>query len=467
MPHVAFSLLFFALGASVGSFLNVVVWRVPRGKSLVSPPSHCPSCGHRLSMSKDNIPVLGWLILRGRCRYCAEPVSARYPTVELFTGLMFVFFYLMFFVAHASPCAPQLRAMEPDLLGRVKFEPVMMRSIFQDAPMYLLLMFMMASLVAVTLIDAELYIIPLGIPWLMAAVGIAVHALIDRPTLPGAVNLTDPYGISAAIAAGGGIGLATSILLFRMGVIPQSFPKGEPLLEIESATAQPVSEDVKPGGLSRVMGRIVDWYRGEPTARQLELMRANRERKSREPKEEEPAPFPLPPHMTPAQIRAEMRKEMLFLMPPMVGALLFVAITMFVPPLRDGWRSLMLYHWLTGLLGAVVGALVGGFVVWIARILGTLGFGRISMGLGDVHLMFGVGAIIGAGPATVAFFLAPFAGIVVGAYMWLTRNRHELPYGPYLSLATGAVLLVYCPIAEYLRPGFEGLGIFVRNAIGF
>ena len=68
--------------------------------------------------------------------------------------------------------------------------------------------------------------------------------------------------------------------------------------------------------------------------------------------------------------------------------------------------------------------------------------------------------------ATMGFFLAPFAGICVGLYMWLTRNRHELPYGPYLSLATGVVLLVYCPIAEYLRPGFEGLGAVIRNSLG-
>src|SRR5687768_7161615 len=130
MTHVAFSLLFFALGASVGSFLNVVVWRLPRGKSLVSPPSHCPACGHRLSMLKDNIPVLGWLILRGRCRYCSQPISFRYPAVELFTGLMFVFYYLMFFVAHASPCAPLLRAGEPDIFGRIPMESALMRSIF-------------------------------------------------------------------------------------------------------------------------------------------------------------------------------------------------------------------------------------------------------------------------------------------------------------------------------------------------
>src|SRR5688500_12270015 len=154
---------------------------------------------------------------------------------------MFVFYYLLFFFAHTSPCSPLPRAREPDIFGRIPMESAMMRSIFQDAPMYLLLMFMMASLVAVTLIDAELYIIPLGIPWLMAGVGIVVHTIIDRPTLPGAVNLTDPRGISAAVAAGGAVGFAMTILLFRLGVIPQSFPQGEPLLEIEAADADAVT----------------------------------------------------------------------------------------------------------------------------------------------------------------------------------------------------------------------------------
>jgi len=76
------------LGLIVGSFLNVVIWRVPRGVSVVSPPSACPSCGHPVR-PYDNIPVLSWLLLRGRCRDCKAPISPRYPLVELGTGLLF------------------------------------------------------------------------------------------------------------------------------------------------------------------------------------------------------------------------------------------------------------------------------------------------------------------------------------------------------------------------------------------
>jgi leader peptidase (prepilin peptidase)/N-methyltransferase len=76
------------LGLLVGSFLNVVIWRVPRNESIVNPPSHCPGCGAAVR-TRDNVPVVSWLILRGRCRDCGEPISGRYPLVELGTALLY------------------------------------------------------------------------------------------------------------------------------------------------------------------------------------------------------------------------------------------------------------------------------------------------------------------------------------------------------------------------------------------
>lgn len=75
-------------GLLVGSFLNVVVWRVPRGESIVSPPSHCPACDAPVR-ARDNVPVLSWLVLRGRCRDCGAPISVRYPLVEIGTAAVF------------------------------------------------------------------------------------------------------------------------------------------------------------------------------------------------------------------------------------------------------------------------------------------------------------------------------------------------------------------------------------------
>ncbi len=76
------------LGLVIGSFLNVVIWRVPRGESVVSPPSACPRCGKPIS-PRDNIPVVSWLLLAGQCRTCNERISPRYPLVELGTAILF------------------------------------------------------------------------------------------------------------------------------------------------------------------------------------------------------------------------------------------------------------------------------------------------------------------------------------------------------------------------------------------
>lgn len=78
-----------AMGAAVGSFLNVVVYRLPRGESLVHPPSHCPGCDHVIR-PYDNVPVLAWMWLRGRCRDCRIRIPARYPGVEAVTGALAV-----------------------------------------------------------------------------------------------------------------------------------------------------------------------------------------------------------------------------------------------------------------------------------------------------------------------------------------------------------------------------------------
>ncbi|MBN1627427.1 MAG: prepilin peptidase, partial [Deltaproteobacteria bacterium] len=80
----AFSFLF---GLIVGSFLNVCIYRIPLKKSIISPPSSCPSCGERIRFY-DNIPIISYIILRGKCRRCGKPISIRYPFIELMTGLL-------------------------------------------------------------------------------------------------------------------------------------------------------------------------------------------------------------------------------------------------------------------------------------------------------------------------------------------------------------------------------------------
>ncbi|MEI6427103.1 MAG: prepilin peptidase [Pseudanabaena sp. ELA607] len=88
LEHLLLTIMALILGACVGSFLNVVVYRIPAGLSLVHPPSRCPHCHHPLQ-PWDNIPIFGWILIGGKCRYCRSPVSWRYPAVETLTGLLF------------------------------------------------------------------------------------------------------------------------------------------------------------------------------------------------------------------------------------------------------------------------------------------------------------------------------------------------------------------------------------------
>jgi len=89
------SIIVFILGASIGSFLNVVIYRVPAGLSVLYPPSRCPQCLHKLG-KRENVPVFGWLLLRGRCRHCQAKISSRYPIVEAVTGLIFLLVFWIF-----------------------------------------------------------------------------------------------------------------------------------------------------------------------------------------------------------------------------------------------------------------------------------------------------------------------------------------------------------------------------------
>jgi leader peptidase (prepilin peptidase)/N-methyltransferase len=433
LVHLPYIIFVFAIGACVGSFLNVVVYRLPLGQSLITPPSHCPQCNRRLKWY-DNLPIVGWIKLGGRCRYCREPISPRYPIVEAVTACLFAGYYIAFYVMQWRSCCPlPMTAQGFDSAGQIVWMNASRWVLADSWPLYALFMFMISSLLAASLIDAELYIIPAQIPWIVAGVALVVHALADRPTVPGSLNLLGSSGVPlAALSAGGAVGLAISGGLLALGWLPTSFPQGEPMLEVDRA------------------------------ALESELEAARKAGKPISPADQEP----LPPHMEPWQIRREMRKEIAFLLPPLLLGGLLLTLSIVWPAAHRAFAGACAIDWLSGLLGSLLGAMTGAAVVWLTRILGTLGFGRVAMGLGDVHLMFGVGAVIGAAGATVAFFIAPFFGILIAIYMLITRRGREMPLGPYLSLASAAVMLWYCPILAYLTPGLRGLILLVGGWFG-
>ena len=137
------------LGLAVGSFLNVVVWRIPQGASVVSPPSACPVCTHPIR-ARDNIPVLSWLLLRARCRDCGTPISARYPIVESATALAFAGVAVSVLQSAALPAvASPGGQLSPDALP--------------ELPALLLLpalLYLAAISIALALIDLDTHTLP-------------------------------------------------------------------------------------------------------------------------------------------------------------------------------------------------------------------------------------------------------------------------------------------------------------------
>jgi leader peptidase (prepilin peptidase)/N-methyltransferase len=136
-------------GLIIGSFLNVVAYRLPRGESIVSPPSHCPGCDVQIK-PWDNIPLLSWIFLRGRCRNCSTRISPRYPLVELLTGVLFA-------------AVAVSKGIDGDLAVLLPFA---------------------AMLIAVADIDLEHRIVPNKILVPMAIYGVAASAVVRTGMLP-------------------------------------------------------------------------------------------------------------------------------------------------------------------------------------------------------------------------------------------------------------------------------------------
>lgn len=141
------------LGLAIGSFLNVVIYRVPLEISLSQPPSQCPACDHRIR-NRHNVPVLGWLILRGRCADCRSRISPRYPLVELSTALLFVAVTWQLDRLHLLPALPAY-------------------------------LYFVAAAISLALIDIDLKLLPNGIvlpSYPVLAMGLAIAAVVlDNP----------------------------------------------------------------------------------------------------------------------------------------------------------------------------------------------------------------------------------------------------------------------------------------------
>lgn len=331
----------FILGCCIGSFLNVCIHRFPSKirlwdqlKALNSHGSGCPRCAAAIKW-RDNIPLLGWLLLGGKCRNCRRPISMRYPLVELLTGVLFV-------VVYQAEMPPNFWGQITEFGISSAEGPQTIANLFPVTTWlhvrYAMHIAMICCLIVATFIDFELRIIPDGSTVPMMLCGLVVSAACGQTFL-----------------------------------VPLWF---------QDASVVATLKSVSPGWLNPF---IFSWdYLPFATA----------------------------------------------------------------------------YPHLHGLLVSLAGLLVGGGIVWLVRIAGFWVLKQEAMGFGDVVLMAMIGSVVGWQPVTVIFFMAPVLAIFAAIFVWLTKRDREIPYGPWLSLAT-LLLLLFWPIVWPRAERIFDMGPFV------
>ncbi|AQQ72445.1 Leader peptidase PppA [Limihaloglobus sulfuriphilus] len=214
----------FAIGCCVGSFLNVVIYRSPRGLSLIKPPSSCPGCNYRIP-AYLNIPLVSWLMLRGRCRNCGYAISPRYFIVELFTGIIFAGLFYLYFVYG-------IREMGfADTGGAL--------SGFTEGGwiIFLLHIILISTFLAASAIDLELYIIPLSLCYFVFISAIIIAgvapAVIPYEQIVSYKLLPAASPAAAAVTTGSLLGLFLSFYLLKKGIIKRSYPLDDQGNELE------------------------------------------------------------------------------------------------------------------------------------------------------------------------------------------------------------------------------------------
>ncbi len=459
MPWLTILVFVTAVGACVGSLTNVLVYRMPLGLDVVTPTSRCPRCDHKLTW-RENIPIFGWILLRGKCRFCKAKISPEYPIVETIVAVLFGGIYALWYIVpddailSLGRIAPEWAANGPALTW----------------PAMVVTLVLFGSMVSMTIIDARTSTIPLVLTWVPAIVALVMHtghaiwfqskygtpemmpaglggiwavpnAHMKWLTAPGEVWTIATGGISnwkfIGMGIGGCTGLILSNIFIKFGWLTRSFADFEEWYE-SNHKSLPAGETDSSMDESDESDESRD---GEGALSVTESNEASGEVVDDSSIED----WLMYPHA-----RREMIRELAFLcMPVLLG-------------LGGGWFFSYLFErsvtesgtivysqsngaplWLVVLGGVLMGYLIAGGVVWAVRIGGSLAFGKEAMGLGDVHLMAAVGACLGWIDPTIAFFLAAFVGVAyaIVAQVFSGKLSKAMPYGPFLAIATLMVVI--------------------------
>ncbi len=469
------------IGACVGSFLNVVIYRLPIGLSISQPRwSFCPTCEKQIA-PRYNIPILGWLMLGGRCRDCRSPISMMYPVIEAATAILFVLIWDAVLVAKVFPgCLGTLAA---------------------DWPMVVAGLFLFAGLLAGSAMDIETYTIHIQIPIYTVVIAVVAHAIrglpLDGLTHAGASNTsTHAVMLPPALCA---IGLA-------MGVgwlVSLPFQKSQPAVESDqplgaaspptsegaaespgSAEASPIAPAppwrfqpvpvlllaalalglaawqslaatmglpiaITPGGQRAIVGTAVFL---------LILILASLENRESDTQiiEDLERERPL--------ARAMASREFVNLLPALIAGIAVLVWLRFTGRVGMEWDTILapsgastasasnlLVH-LAGGLHALAAAILAAAVGWSVRILGTWAFGKEAFGSGDIFIMASIGAVGGLWLVIIGFLFSAILALVGVLATSFKKTSRAIPFGPWLALGAFVSLWLLGPVTTFFGP---------------
>ncbi|MBN2445455.1 MAG: A24 family peptidase, partial [Phycisphaerae bacterium] len=432
-----------------GSFLNVVIYRLPRGLSIAKPArSFCPACKHPIA-AYDNLPLLSYMLLRGRCRQCGAAISAQYPLVEALTGVLFCVVYHLLFVAHSR-------------VG------IVTTAFPADVPLLVSWLVMVATMVACSATDLTSYSIDIRLTNLAIAAGIVLMALWPR-----AEFLTPP------VAGAGGLGVCVAGLVALVMMWLRARREEEDEEEGESVQSATLSKPTPrmPGVITAVvLVGLAAWTLVEPlfdphTAPIWSLMSV------------EPAllvAFILTvlvggmERSADAELEAELEEEqpvarratlaeLGWLSPIIIAGLAAYIFASWIPAFGDCWAAAV--RWMPvgklvpvgGAAYAIHGAIIAATAGWILRIIFTLVFGREALGTGDIYILAAAGATAGWDIALLGLALSVPLALVGWILGLLLKRAIMIPFGPWLALGFVAALRLNHIGADVVRHYAEGI----------
>jgi prepilin signal peptidase PulO-like enzyme (type II secretory pathway) len=455
------------LGAIVGSFLNVVIFRLPRGLSISRPRwSFCPHCEHRIRPI-HNVPILSWFWLRGRCRTCGEPIALIYPVIECATLLLFITIWDALFVAGVVP------TVNPPSPGA-------------DWPMAVAYISLFAGLLAMSGMDIESYTIDIRISVVGMAAGIACHTVWGIPDTILTPAAARPTGALPPVLCLIGIvmgltWLVTTLIVSRAvrrqreGAAPGD--AGERDLEASGREGEAADADV-PTAYTHTAGQVFQplpiaalccvilalavWqmlapgyqvWRGLPAGGQrgfvacflFMLMLILASMVKREADEEIVEEI----EAQRKEARPMALREFARFIPALaVGIGLFVLLQD-NGHLNASWRDAVdaaaglgpLAPHAAGAVQAMGGMVCAAGLGWFVRILFTLAFGKEAFGTGDIYILAAIGAVAGYWAAVFSFFLAAILALVGVLAVLFRKTSRAIPFGPWLAM--GALVTLY------------------------